>query len=387
VLSRREFLKLIVKGAILGNFVELVTPPLKQAVAQGEIKKLPVVMIETGTCTGDSISLDNIWTPTFSDILTNIADWRYDWTMMQSQGDPAYNVLLDTYDKMPNEYVLIVQGTMIHRDNGNFNHAGIENGKLITGIELVRRIGLKAKYVVAIGHCATYGGPVAGYPNPTESTGVQNVLPERRVINVSGCPAHPDWIMGTLLHLALYGEPELEKFGRPKMFYGETVHNNCPRRRYYDQGIFATNIGQKECLYRVGCKGPVTYADCPIRRWNDRYNWPIGCNSPCIGCTEPGYPDLMEPFTAHAPDIPFPGGSRASTDRIGLGVMGIATLGIGGHFLASLYNGRLHKNLIRSSVKKKNNPTVRKVKTFHQYRLKAYLSKTDPNQSSKGKNR
>lgn len=372
MLSRREFLKLVVKGAVLGNFMELVTPPLEKAVAQGEVKKLPVVMIETGTCTGDSISLDNIWTPTFSDILNNITDWRYDWTMMQSQGELAYQVLTDTYNKMPYEYILLVQGAMLQRDDGHYNHVGIEDGRMITGLELVRRIGLKAKYVVAIGHCATYGGPVAGYPNPTQATGVQNILPERRVINVSGCPAHPDWIMGTLLHLALYGEPELEKFGRPKMFYGETVHNNCPRRRYYDQGIFATNIGQKECLYRVGCKGPVTYADCPIRRWNDRYNWPIGCNSPCIGCTEPGYPDLMEPFTAHAPDIPFPGGSRASTDQIGLGVLGVASIGIGGHFLASLYNGRLHKSLIKSTRKAKHKPTLKKVKSYHQYHLKAF---------------
>ncbi|WP_018214190.1 hydrogenase small subunit [Desulfitobacterium hafniense] len=371
MLNRREFLKLVVKGAILGNFISLVTPELEKALAQGEINKLPIIMVETGTCTGDSISLDNIWSPTLSDIFTNITEWRYDWTMMQSQGELAYDVLLEIEKNQAHEFVLLVQGSMIRRDGGHYNYAGLENGQLITGLDLVRRLGLKAKYVVAVGHCATYGGPVAGYPNPTQSTGVQNILPERRVINVSGCPAHPDWIMGTLLHLALYGEPELEKFGRPKMFFGETIHNNCPRRRYYDQGIFATDIGQKECLYRVGCKGPVTYADCPIRRWNDHYNWPIGCNSPCIGCTEPGYPDLMEPFTAHFPDIPFPGGSRAATDRIGRGVLGLATLGIGGYFLSSFYKGRLHRNFIRSTIKeKKKKIKVKKVKFCHHYRPK-----------------
>ena len=170
MLSRREFLKLIVKGAVLGNFAELVTPSLERAVAQGEIKKLPVLMVETGTCTGDSISLDNIWTPTFSDILTNITDWRYDWTMMQSQGDLAYKVLLDTYEKIPYEYVLLVQGAMLHRDNGHYNHVGIENGRLVTGIELVRRLGLKAKYFVALAHCVTYCGSVAGSPNPPQAT-------------------------------------------------------------------------------------------------------------------------------------------------------------------------------------------------------------------------
>ena len=248
MLTRRDFLKLVIEGAVLGNFYQLISPPLAQAVAAGEINKLPVVMIETGTCTGDSISLANIWTPTFSDILTNITDWRYDWTMMQAQGDAVNEVLLETYEKMPDEYIMIVQGSMIQRDNGHYNHVAYENGTLMTGLEIVRRMGLKAKYVVAIGSCATYGGPAAGYPNPTQSTGVQTILPERRVINVSGCPAHPDWTMGTLLHLALYGEPELDKFGRPKLFYGETIHNRCPRRADYDQGIFATEIGQKECL-------------------------------------------------------------------------------------------------------------------------------------------
>lgn len=99
VLNRRKFLKLVVKGAILGNFISLVTPELEKALAQGEIKKLPIVMVETGTCTGDSISLDNIWSPTLSDVFTNITEWRYDWTMMQSQGELAYNVLLETRKK------------------------------------------------------------------------------------------------------------------------------------------------------------------------------------------------------------------------------------------------------------------------------------------------
>jgi len=176
--------------------------------------------------------------------------------------------------------------------------------------------------------------------------------------------------MGTLLHLALYGEPELEKFGRPKLFYGETIHNRCPRRHDYDQGIFATEIGQKTCLFRVGCKGPVTYADCPIRRWNDRFNWPIGCNTPCIGCTEPGYPDLMSPFTAHLPDVPFPGGTKVTTDAIGLGVIGLTSVALVGHVATSLYKGRIQKNLLRTSGKGKHRRSVKKVKTFHQYRLK-----------------
>jgi len=370
MLSRREFLRLVVKGAVLGNFIRLIDPPVAQALAAGEVQKLPTLWVETGTCTGDSISMDNIWTPTFREILTNIIDWRYDWIVMQNHGEPAVKVLMDTLDKQAGQFVLVVQGTMIQRDGGNYNHVLYHDGRLWTGLDVVRMLGLKARYVVAIGTCATYGGVVAGYPNPTQSVGVQHILPERRVINVSGCPAHPDWTMGTLLHLALYGEPDLDNFGRPRMFYGETIHNRCQRRRYYDQGIFATDVGQKECLFRVGCKGPVTYADCPIRAWNDGINWPVGCNSPCIGCTEPGFPDQMEPFTSHLQDIPFPGGTRTATDRIGLGVLGLTGAAIIGHFGGSLYNGRLHQNLLQSSVKVNHRRLVRPNEVYHRYRPK-----------------
>ncbi|MDQ7094165.1 hydrogenase small subunit [Desulfosporosinus sp. PR] len=370
MLNRRDFLKLIFKGAILGNFYQLITPPLAQAIAAGDVKKLPVVMIEAGTCTGDSISLDNIWTPAFSDVLSNLVDWRYDWVMNQVQGDEVYQILQETYEKLPNEYILLIQGAMIQSGRGHYNHIAYEKGKLITGIELIRRLGIKAKYIVAIGSCAAFGGPASGYPNPAQATGVQNILTERRVINVSGCPAHPDWIIGTLLHLALYGEPELDGYGRPKLFYRETIHNQCPRRHYYDQGIFATDIGQKECLYRVGCKGPVTYADCPTRRWNDRFNWPIGCNTPCIGCTEPGFPDLMSPFSLHSPDIPSPGGTKVTTDSVGLGVLGLTSAAIVGHTAASLYKGRIQRNMLNSTVRQKHRLTLKKVKTFHHYRVK-----------------
>jgi len=370
MLSRREFLRLVVKGAVLGNFISLIEAPLSQALAAGEVRKLPILWIETGTCTGDSISLDNIWTPTFREILTNIIDWRYDWVMMQEHGEPAIKVLMDTLNQQAGQFILVVQGTIIQRDGGNYNHIFYHDGRLWTGLEGVRLLGSKARHIVAIGTCATYGGVVAGYPNPTKSVGVQHILPERRVINISGCPAHPDWTMGTLLHLALYGEPELDNFGRPRMFYGETVHNRCPRRRYYEQGIFATELGQKECLFRVGCKGPVTNADCPIRRWNDRFNWPIGCNTPCIGCTEPGFPDQMEPFTAHLPDIPFPGGTRMTTDRIGLGVLGLTGAALVGHMAASLYTGRLHHNLLKSSVKVRRRRIVRPQQVHHRYRPK-----------------
>ena len=44
------------------------------------------------------------------------------------------------------------------------------------------------------------------------------------------------------------------------------------------------------CLYKLGCKGPETYANCPTIGFGDvgEGHWPVGCGHPCIGCTEKG---------------------------------------------------------------------------------------------------
>jgi hydrogenase small subunit len=83
---------------------------------------------------------------------------------------------------------------------------------------------------------------------------------------------------------------------RPKAFYGKLIHDNCPRRAYFDAGQFARHPGEPGCLYELGCKGPVTYADCPLRLWNGGVNWCIGAGAPCIGCVEPNFPDKLQPM-------------------------------------------------------------------------------------------
>lgn len=389
MLERREFIKLLLQGIAAGNLLSFVTPRIKPALAAGEVQRTPVLMIETGSCTGDSVSLWHSWNPDFRYIISNVLEWRFDTTLMQSGGSKAFDLLMDTYEKDAYRYILIVQGSMVQRDNGNYNFIAYQEkeSKYLNGLELVKLLAARAKYIVAIGTCATHGGPPSGYPNPSQSVGVQKILRDRKIINVTGCPAHADWTMGTLLHLALYGEPELDSFNRPKMFYGETIHDRCERRRFYDQGIFAVDVGQKECLYRVGCKGPVTFADCPVRFWHDRKNWPVSCNSPCIGCTEPSFPDTMSPFTASLPDIPFPGGTKVSTEVVGLSIFGASALAIIGHGVASLYNGRLQRNVLQSTTKGPHRYPVKKASAFHQYTLKSYTpGKNSSNKSAQPPN-
>ena len=119
------------------------------------------------------------------------------------------------------------------------------------------------------------------------------------LINVPGCPPHPDWIVGTVAHILLNGLPtedDIDEKLRLRAFYSDLIHDNCPRRAYFDAGQFARNTSEPGCLYEIGCKGPYTYADCPDRQWNNGVNWCIGAGAQCIGCVEPDFPDKFAPL-------------------------------------------------------------------------------------------
>jgi hydrogenase small subunit len=109
---------------------------------------------------------------------------------------------------------------------------------------------------------------------------------------------------------------------RPLFAYGKLIHDACERRAHYDAGQYVEEWGDDGhrrgyCLYKVGCKGPVTYQNCPNVGWNEGTNWPIGCGHPCIGCAEPSFWDRMTPFYEHLPEVPGTGPQR-SLDQLGL---------------------------------------------------------------------
>jgi hydrogenase small subunit len=276
------------------SFVASTLYHLQDLYYRGQQPKIPVVWVEVNGCGGNTISLLNTLGPDLYQVLQGLIDLRFSNTLMLPEGDAALQSLREATAN-PLGYILVIEGAIARGEQGRFNFVALKDKRLLTGASLIAGLGPKAKQVIAIGTCAAFGGPTAAFPNPTNSVGASQFL-SRPVVNVSGCPVHPDWFIGTLAHLLLFGDLDVDEHGRPLLFYGETVHLRCTRRSFFERRIFAKELGDPECMFELGCKGPITHADCPVRQWNSYLNWPVEANTPCIGCTEPTFPDGMTPF-------------------------------------------------------------------------------------------
>lgn len=179
-------------------------------------------------------------------------------------------------------------------------------------LDWILRIAVRARHVVAVGSCAAFGGVTAAGANPTDAAGLQHdgeigggVLgPHFRdavglpVINVTGCPPHPDWITETLVLLARsrLTADDLDEYGRPHFFADRLVHHGCPRNEYYEFKAGAQKPGDQGCLMEnLGCKGTQAHADCNLRLWNGEGSCLRG-GFPCIRCTEPDFEEPGHPF-------------------------------------------------------------------------------------------
>lgn len=268
---------------------------LKEHVATRRLERKNLVWLELTGCSGNIISLLDGDNPDFQYLIIQMTNLVYNNSLMVSEGENAVQKLMSLVN---NDFILVVEGAIATANKGFYNIIGRWEGKPLTALEAIKFLGEKASYVIAVGACASHGGVSAAKPNPSQSVSVQSIL-DRKVIKLPGCPCHPDWIMGTLAHIILYGEPELDSKDRPLIFYSDLIHDRCPRRSFFDKGIFARKLGEKTCMFKLGCRGPVTRIDCPTRKWNEYVNWPIECDTPCIGCAQFGFPDQMEPFISY----------------------------------------------------------------------------------------
>jgi hydrogenase small subunit len=298
-ISRRQFLKICAGTGVAISTSGVLFREIVGAFEAAAAGNPPVLWIQGGGCTGCSVSLLNTVHPSIAEVLLKIVSVHYHPPVMASWGEKAADYLYETAEQNAGKYFLVVEGAVVTGADGRCCTPGKFKGKETTFIKLVVDLSKKASAVLGLGQCGSYGGIPAAAPNPSESMGVTEFFDlyqiKTPVINIPGCPPHPDWIVGTIAHALLFGIPELDSAKRPKLFYATNVHDNCPYRSFYEANKFARFFGDEDCRIRLGCKGPESHADCWKRGWNNNVNWCIH-NSLCLGCTEPGYPDNFSPL-------------------------------------------------------------------------------------------
>ena len=297
--SRRTFLK-AATGTVAGIGISQVFNPALVAALEKGLKTHPVLWIQGQGCTGCSVSLLNIVDPSIADVLLKVISLQYHPTVMASEGEMAMKNLYGIAEEYKGKFSLVVEGAIPVSADGKYCIVGEMDHKELTMVDLMKDLAPMAGSILAVGTCAAYGGIPAAKGNETGATGVKSFLQTNGistpVVNIPGCPPHPDWIVGSIAYLLNRGIPQMDADGRPLVFFGENIHDNCPRVEDYDLGNVAETLSDSNgCRIDLGCSGPDTYADCYQRRWNSGMNWCVE-NSICIGCVEPGFPDASSPF-------------------------------------------------------------------------------------------
>lgn len=303
IISRREFLKAAAAATLAGKLSHAAFADLQRALrGEGDPR---VIWLQGAGCDGCAVSfLNSVHYATVDDLLVNTLDVEFQSNLMAATGDLAVSAA-QAAGAQPG-YILVIEGAIPTGANGAYC-------RLWPGMTMhdgLLSFAENASYILALGACACYGGMPSGAPNPTEAKGVGEILVgDQRVINVPGCPAHPDWFVGTVTYLLTAGHlPPLDANRRPLEFFGRRIHDNClNRRKYCGNPVLADQLSGEGCLEFVGCKGKKTYSDCYMRKWNSSgpgeygVNWCIGARSPCLGCVNPTFPDAMSPFYVFSP--------------------------------------------------------------------------------------
>ena len=205
-----------------------------------------------------------------------------------------------------------------------------------------------AAAIFAIGTCSSFGGIQAAGPNPTNAQPMSKIT-KKPVINVPGCPPSEKNIAGQVLHYVLFGAlPALDVYNRPKWSYGIRIHDLCERRGRFDAGEFVQQFGDEGakkgyCLYKVGCKGPYTFNNCSIERFNQHTSWPVQAGHGCIGCSEPDFWDTMgtfhEPLGNRLYQTLFGVGADKTADKAGIALLTATAVGIAAHAAIAAVKG------------------------------------------------
>ena len=287
--GRRQFMKYCASMTAL-----MAMPPMATTAFARQLRaarRPSVIYMPFQECTGCLESLTRSFAPTLENLMFNVISLDYNHTLMAASGVRAEAARHQAMEENFGEYILIVDGSIPTKINGMY---GASDGHSF--VQQLEEAAAGAAAIVAVGVCAAYGGVGAAYPNPTGAVGVADLIKDKPVINVPGCPPIPEVMTGTLVSFLASGVPELDRHLRPRAFFGNTIHDRCYRRRFYDRGLFAKTFDDEGarngwCLYELGCRGPTTYNACATIKWNGGASWPVEAGHGCIGCSEPGFWD------------------------------------------------------------------------------------------------
>jgi quinone-reactive Ni/Fe-hydrogenase small subunit len=341
--DRRDFMKWVSAATAMLMLPPMFAPLVAEAAEL--MDRAPVIWLELQDCAGNSEALLRSDGPRIDEIVLDIISLEFHETLQAASGHQAEKQLEEAMEHFYGKYLLFVEGSIPMGMNGQYGTIGASGE---TFYDHLMRVSKGAAAVVAVGACATFGGIPAASPNPTEAVGVMDVIKGKPLVNIPACPANPANMVGVILHYVLTGQlPELDSLLRPKFAFGYRIHDNCERRAHFDAGEYVEEWGDTGaknnfCLYKMGCKGPMTFNNCSIVRYNEGVNWPIGVGRGCIGCSEPDFWDkyAYERPMADAKIKAPTGGVEKTVDEFGLGLLTAAGIGIGIHAAASMIAGK-----------------------------------------------
>lgn len=340
-ITRRRFLKFCsLTAASLG-----LAPEFAGTIAHAlETKpRLPVIWLHGLECTCCTESFIRSGHPLASDVILSMISLDYDDTLMAAAGYQAEEILEQTIAKHDGNFILACEGNPPLNEDGMYC---IQAGRPY--VEKLRRMANHAKAVIAWGTCASWGCVQAARPNPTRATPIHKVVTNKPVIKVPGCPPIAEVMTGVIAYMLTFDRlPELDRQGRPKMFYGRRLHDKCYRRAHFDAGQFVEQFDDEGarngyCLYKMGCKGPTTHNACSTMEWNGGLSWPVKSGHGCLGCAEEDFWDRGS-FYNPVTQLNVPGGVEVTADQVGKVIAGAAVVGVAAHATVSAVSRLVRK--------------------------------------------
>lgn len=331
-ISRRSFMKFCSLTATSLGLGPAFVPKIANALENKP--RVPVIWLHGNECTCCTESFIRSGHPLAKDVILSMISLDYDDTIMAAAGHQAHNILVETKKKYKGQYILAVEGNPSLAFDGMACFSG--------GESFTKKLQFMAEDCAAIiswGSCASWGCVQAAKPNPSQSVPVHKVITDKPIIKVPGCPPIAEVMTGVVAYYVTFGAiPPLDSQGRPKMFYGQRIHDKCYRRPHFDAGQFVEKFDDEGarkgyCLYKVGCKGPTTYNSCSTMGWNEGVSWPVKSGHGCLGCSEDNFWDKGSFYERLTNIREF--GIEANADKIGGTLAAVTAGGIAVHAVAS----------------------------------------------------